>query len=448
MFEKVLIANRGEIALRVHRACRELGIQTVAVHSEVDADARHVRLADEAVCIGPPEATGSYLNVPALLAAAEITGADAIHPGYGFLSENADFAEIVTQCGLTFIGPTPDDMRAWGEKVPARALAKRLGMPLMEGSQVMTDVDDAVRKAEEVGYPVMLKASGGGGGRGMHIIRDSAQMRKNYPRARQEAQAAFNNGDLYCERYVEEPRHIEFQVLCDGKGKVWVLGERECSIQRRHQKILEEAPSVAMSHELRMDMTQTLENALRESGYRSAGTVELLMDERGNLAFMEMNTRIQVEHPVTEEVTGVDLVMEQIRLAAGETLDIPDRPELKGHAIELRINAEDPDTYVPWPGKITNYHPAGGPGIRIDDGVFTGWVVPRVYDSLIAKLIAVGPTREIAIRRLRRAVDETLIEGIRTNLPLHRRILHDPDFVDGKLSTKFLERLEERTSGG
>ncbi|MAQ16549.1 MAG: acetyl-CoA carboxylase biotin carboxylase subunit [Sandaracinus sp.] len=448
MFQKVLIANRGEIALRVLRACRELGIETVAVHSEVDAEALHVRLADEAVCIGPPDATQSYLNVPAILAAAEITGADAVHPGYGFLSENADFAQIVSDCGLTFIGPRPEDMSQWGEKVPARALAKRLGLPLMEGSQVIQDADDAVRQAEAVGFPVMLKASGGGGGRGMQIIRDAESMRKAYPRARAEAEASFKNGDLYCERYVEEPRHIEFQVLCDGAGKVWVLGERECSIQRRHQKILEEAPSVAMTEELRRDMTSTIERALRESGYRSAGTLEFLMDERGNLAFMEMNTRIQVKHPVTEEVTGVDLVMEQIRLAAGETPTLPDEPGMKGHAIELRINAEDPDTYVPWPGKITSYHPAGGPGIRIDDGVFAGWTVPRVYDSLIAKLIAVGPTRDIAIRRLRRAVDETIIDGIRTNLPLHRRILQDPDFVSGNLSTKFLERLAERRATG
>ena len=448
MFEKVLIANRGEIALRVLRACRELGVQTVAVHSVVDAEARHVRLADEAVCIGPAEASGSYLNVPAILAAAEITGADAVHPGYGFLSENADFAQICSDCGLTFIGPTPDDMSRWGEKVPARALAKRLGLPLMEGSAVMTDADDAARKAEAVGFPVMLKASGGGGGRGMQIIRNAEAMRKAYPRARSEAEAAFKNGDLYCERYVEEPRHIEFQVLCDGKGKVWVLGERECSIQRRHQKILEEAPSVAMSHEQRMDMTATIERAMKESGYRSAGTLEFLMDEKGDLAFMEMNTRIQVEHPVTEEVTGVDLVMEQIRLAAGDEPTLEDHPTIRGHAIELRINAEDPDSFVPWPGTITSYHPAGGPGIRVDDGVFAGWTVPRVYDSLIAKLIAVGPTREIAIRRLRRAVDETLIEGIRTNLALHRRILQDPDFVAGNLSTRFLERLAERTATG
>ena len=444
MFKKILIANRGEIALRVIRACRELGVPTVAVHSEVDTESLHVRLADEAVCIGPAEASGSYLNVPALLAAAEITGADAIHPGYGFLSENSDFAEICGRCGLTFIGPTAHDMSQWGEKVPARALAKSLGLPLMEGSGVMQSAEDAVIQANAVGYPVMLKASGGGGGRGMQIIRDAESMRRAFPRARAEAKASFNNGDLYCERYVEEPRHIEFQVLCDGKGAVWVLGERECSIQRRHQKLLEEAPSVAMTDELRGDMTATIKRALRDSGYRSAGTLEFLMDERGELAFMEMNTRIQVEHPVTEEVTGVDLVIEQIRLAAGEPSTLPEEIPIRGHAIEVRVNAEDPESFVPWPGTITAYHAPGGPGIRVDDGVFAGWTVPRVYDSLIAKIIAYGPTREIALRRMKRAVAEAVVEGIRTNLPLHARILAHPDFAAGRLSTKFLERLFDR----
>lgn len=441
MFRRVLIANRGEIALRVLRACRELGIETVAVHSTVDENARHVRLADQAICIGPPDATESYLKIPNLLAAAEISGADAIHPGYGFLSENAEFADLCGQCGLTFIGPTPDNMNQWGDKVAARRLAKRLGIPMMEGSQVLKDADDAAAQAERVGFPVMLKASGGGGGRGMKIIRSAAEMRRAFPQAQAEAIAGFNNGDLYCERFVEEPRHIEFQVLADGKGKVWVLGERECSIQRRHQKLVEEAPSVAMDDELRRDLGATLKNALVESDYVSAGTVELLMDERGDMAFMEMNTRIQVEHPVTEMVTGVDLVMEQIRIAAGITPDLPDEIPLLGHAIEVRVNAEDPDTFVPWPGTITEYHPPGGLGIRVDDGIFAGWTVPRVYDSLLGKIIAYGPTRDIALRRLRRALKETVVGGIRTNIPLHERILAHEDFAAGRLSTRFLERL-------
>ncbi|MEM7604943.1 MAG: acetyl-CoA carboxylase biotin carboxylase subunit [Myxococcota bacterium] len=441
MFNRVLIANRGEIALRVLRACRELGIETVAVHSTVDEKARHVRLADQAICIGPADATQSYLNVPALLAAAEISGADAIHPGYGFLSENAEFADLCNQCGLTFIGPTPQNMNQWGDKVEARKLAKSLSIPLMEGSAVLKDAEHAAQEGERVGFPVMLKASGGGGGRGMKIIRSADEMRHAFPQAQAEALAGFNNGDLYCERFVEEPRHIEFQVLADGKGKVWVLGERECSIQRRHQKLVEEAPSVAVSDELRRDMAATLKRALVDSDYVSAGTVELLMDERGNLAFMEMNTRIQVEHPVTELITGVDLVQAQIRIAAGEELDLPDEIPLKGHAIEVRVNAEDPESFVPWPGTIDEYHPPGGLGIRVDDGVFAGWTVPRSYDSLIAKVIAYGRDRNVAITRLRRALSETLVSGIRTNIPLHRRIVDHPDFISGALSTRFLERL-------
>lgn len=441
MFRRVLIANRGEIALRILRACRELGIETVAVHSTVDADARHVRLADEAICIGPPSAAESYLRIPNLIAAAEISGADAIHPGYGFLSENAEFADICGQCGLTFIGPTPQNMQQWGDKVAARGLATRLGIPLMQGSEVLRDADHAASEGERVGFPVMLKASGGGGGRGMKIIRDAAQMRREFPRAQQEAVAGFNNGDLYCERYVEEPRHIEFQVLADGKGKVWVLGERECSIQRRHQKLIEEAPSVAVSDELRRDMSATIARAMRESDYVSAGTVELLMDERGNLAFMETNTRIQVEHPVTEMVTGVDLVMEQIRIAAGESPDLPDEIPMKGHAIEVRLNAEDPISYAPWPGLITEYHPPGGLGIRVDDGVFAGWRVPSVYDSMLGKIIAYGPNRDIALNRLRRALSETLVSGIRTNIRLHQHVLAQPEFQRGELSTRFLERM-------
>jgi len=445
VFRKVLIANRGEIALRVIRACRELGIQTVAVHSDVDSEALHVRFADESVCVGPAPVGRSYLNVPAIIAAAEITGADALHPGYGFLSENADFAETCARCGLTFIGPRPEDMREWGDKVRARGLAKRLGLPLFEGSAVLEDAQDAVRQAERIGFPVMLKASGGGGGRGMQVIRSAEQLATAFPQARAEAVAGFNNGDLYLERFVEEPRHIEFQILADGRGGVRVLGERECSVQRRHQKVLEEAPSCGLDPELRADMSATLIRALTDTGYVSAGTVEFLMDETGSLSFMEMNTRIQVEHPVTEMVIGIDLVAEQIRIAAGEDITFPEgHVEPRGHAIECRINAEDPDTFAPWPGLIKEYHPPGGAGIRVDSGVYGGFRVPAEYDSLLAKVIAHGRNRDEAIARMRRALDETIFTGIRTNVPLHRRILEDPSFRSGTYSTRLLEQMRAR----
>jgi acetyl-CoA carboxylase biotin carboxylase subunit len=434
---KVLIANRGEIALRVIRACRELGIETVAVHSQVDAGALHVRFADEAVCIGPARSSLSYLNMPAIIAAAEISGADAIHPGYGFLSENAEFADICRQCGLTFIGPSPEDMKKWGGKVPARALATQLGIPLLPGTQVLEDADEAVREAAKIGFPVILKASAGGGGRGMKIVRSDAELRRVFPQAKAEALAGFKNGDLYLERYVEEPRHIEFQVLCSPKHDVqMVLGER-------HQKLVEEAPSVAMSDELRADMSATIARAMKETGYTSAGTLEFLLDERGNLYFMEMNTRIQVEHPVTELVTGIDLVAEQIRIAAGDAPLFPShRVAPRGHALECRINAEDPITHAPWPGLITEYHPPGGAGVRVDGGIFSGWRVPADYDSLLVKIITYGRTRTESIARMRRALGETIVSGIRTNIPLHQRILASPDFVAGRLSTRFLERLE------
>lgn len=449
MFRKVLIANRGEIALRVIRACKELGISTVAVHSEPDASALHVRFADEAVCIGPGPAKQSYLNVPALMAAAEITGADAVHPGYGFLSENAEFAEICALCGLTFIGPTPTNMKQWGDKVSSRALAQQLGLPLLPGTKVLKDADDAAAQAEKIGFPVMLKASGGGGGRGMKIIRSKDEMRQTFPRAQAEALAGFSNGDLYCERYVEEPRHIEFQVLCDGHGLAMVLGERECSIQRRHQKLVEEAPSVAMSPMMREEMRKTIAHAMRESAYTSLGTLEFLMDENGRLYFMEMNTRVQVEHPVTEMVTGADLVVEQIRVAAKVPVGFPYQEGAvflpRGHAIECRVNAEDPVSYAPWPGLITEYHPPGGAGVRVDSGVYGGFRVPGHYDSLIAKVITHGRTRDEALVRMRRALAEMIVTGIRTNIPLHLDIINAPDFVSGNTSTRFLERLE-RTS--
>ncbi len=449
MFKKILIANRGEIALRVIRACRELGIQSVAVHSTVDTNALYVRFADEAVCIGPAKSAQSYLNVPAIMAAAEISGADAVHPGYGFLSENAEFADICQQCGLTFIGPSPEDMKKWGGKVPARNLARQLGIPLLPGTGVLADEHEAVAKAKEIGFPVILKASAGGGGRGMKIVRSDEELVRVFPQAKAEAIAGFKNGDLYLERYVEEPRHIEFQVLCDPDHDIqMVLGERECSIQRRHQKVVEEAPSVAVSDELRMDMARTISRAMKETGYRSAGTLEFLLDERGNLYFMEMNTRIQVEHPVTELVTGIDLVAEQIRVAAGLRPLYPTAPvSPRGHAIECRINAEDPRTFAPWPGLITEYHPPGGPGVRVDGGIFTGWRVPGDYDSLLVKLLTYGRTRDEAIVRMQRALAETVLDGIRTNIPLHQAIMADPDFRAGRLSTRFLERLPYMTGG-
>ena len=443
MFEKVLIANRGEIALRVIRSCRELGLRTVAVHSEIDADALHTRLADEAICIGPADPARSYLHIPAIIAAAEVTGADAVHPGYGFLSENAEFAETCAQCGLEFVGPLPEQMRQWGDKVSARALAKSLGLPTIEGTQLVEDVEDAIQKAESLGFPVILKASGGGGGRGMHILQSKEELRAIFETARAESRVAFGNDALYFEKFIERPRHIEFQILGDKHGNIHVLGERECSIQRRHQKILEEAPSVALSDEVRNDMSATIRRARSESGYVSAGTLEFLLDEQGGLTFLEMNPRIQVEHPVTELVMGIDLVAEQLRIADGERLELPARPlSPRGHAIECRINAEDPDTFAPSPGLITELHMAGGTGVRVDSGVYGGGRVPPHYDPLIAKLIVHAPTRAQAIAKMRRALSETLIGGIQTNIPLHQRILAHPAFEEGRFSTRFLDELQ------
>jgi len=443
VLEKVLIANRGEIALRVIRSCRERDIRTVAVHSEADTDALHTRLADEAICIGPAEASRSYLHIPAIIAAAEITRADAIHPGYGFLSENPEFAETCAECGLEFIGPRPEHMRQWGDKVNARALAKSLGLPILEGTGFLENAEDAVREAEALGYPVILKASGGGGGRGMQILRTSDEVSASFETARAESLAAFGSNKLYFERYLERPRHIEFQIIADSQGNVRVLGERECSIQRRHQKVLEEAPSVAIDEELRNDMSATIRRAMNEAGYLSAGTLEFLLDERGELTFLEMNPRIQVEHPITEMVMGVDLVAEQLRIADGQALELPEHPLIpRGHAIECRINAEDPDTFAPWPGTITELHMAGGAGVRVDSGVYGGGRVPPHYDSLVAKLIVHAPTRPQAIAKMRRALRETIIGGIRTNIPLHQRILAHPAFEEGRVSTWFLDDLQ------
>jgi acetyl-CoA carboxylase biotin carboxylase subunit len=446
LFSKILIANRGEIAMRVIRACRMLGVRSVAIHSEADAGALHVRFADEAVCVGPADPQKSYLNIPQIIAAAEITGADAVHPGYGFLSENAGFAEVCHRCRLAFIGPTPESMRAWGDKVSARANAKRFGLPLLPGTGVLRDGAHAAEEAAVIGYPVILKASGGGGGRGMRVVREEAEIARAFETASHEAMVGFKNPDVYLERFVEEPRHIEFQVLADQHGGVWTLGERECSLQRRHQKVMEESPSPAMDEPRRGEMGEVIRRAIRETGYHTLGTLEFLMDERGELYFMEMNTRVQVEHPVTEMVTGVDLVDQQIRAAAGERLTLPDtRPwSFRGHAVECRINAEDPRSFAPWPGVITEYHPPGGGGVRVDSGVFGGFRVPSCYDALIAKVITHGATRSEALARMRCALDEFIIAGIRTNLPLHQALLRDPDVILGRMSTRTIERLVAR----
>jgi acetyl-CoA carboxylase biotin carboxylase subunit len=442
MFKKVLIANRGEIAVRVIRACKELGIQTVAVHSEADAGALHVRFADQAVCIGPAQASKSYLHIPAIISAAEITAADAIHPGYGFLSENAEFARVVESCGISFIGPSADAMRLWGDKIRAREAAERYGLPLLPGSKALRDVEHAEAEAERVGFPVMLKARAGGGGRGMRIVRGVDQVRRAFESATNEAMQAFGNPEMYLERFVERPRHIEFQALADKHGQVWTLGERECSLQRKNQKLVEESPSPAMTDELRARMGEVIRRAILETGYTTLGTLEFLMGD-GELFFMEMNTRVQVEHPVTEMTTGIDLVVQQIKAAAGEKLEIPDtRPwKFRGHAIECRIMAEDPATFAPWPGKITEYHPPGGAGVRIDSGVFGGFTVPPNYDSLLGKVIVHAATREQAIKRMQRALDEFIIGGIRTNISLHQELLALPEVLNATMTTRTVENF-------
>ncbi|NOU30471.1 MAG: acetyl-CoA carboxylase biotin carboxylase subunit [Polyangiaceae bacterium] len=450
MFKKILIANRGEIALRIMRACRELGIRTVAVHSEVDARALHVRFADEAVCIGPAPANRSYLHIPAIISAAEITGADAIHPGYGFLSENAEFARICAKCNVTFIGPSPEAMLAWGDKVRARANAARFGLPLLHGSEVLSSPEHARSEAERIGLPIILKASGGGGGRGMRIVRSLDDVASNFVQASREAEAGFKNPDVFLERFIERPKHIEFQIIADHHGGIWTLGERECSLQRRHQKVMEEAPSPAMTAEQRQSIGEKIRTAIAETKYTSLGTLEFIMDEKGDLYFLEMNTRVQVEHPVTEMVTGLDLVAMQIRAAAGEKLEMPDtRPwSFRGHAIECRINAEDPKTFAPWPGLVTEYFPPGGAGVRVDSGVYGGWRVPSDYDSLIAKLIVHAPTRAEAIVRMRRALDEFIVGGIRTNIELHKLLLRDQEVIDGQMSTRTVERIIAQQKAG
>ncbi len=453
MFEKILIANRGEIALRIQRACRELGIKTVVVHSEADTEAKYVKLADESVCIGPPPSAASYLNIPAIISAAEVTDAEAIHPGYGFLSENADFAERVEKSGFVFIGPRPDTIRLMGDKVSAKDAMKAAGVPCVPGSEgaLPEDPKEIVRIARAIGYPVIIKAAGGGGGRGMRVVHTEAALLNAVATTRAEAQAAFSNSTVYMEKFLENPRHIEIQVLADSHRNAVYLGERDCSMQRRHQKIIEEAPAPNINRRLIARIGERCAEACRRIGYRGAGTFEFLY-ENGEFYFIEMNTRVQVEHPVTEQITGIDIVQEQIHIAAGERLRFRQRDiQFRGHAIECRINAEDPFKFTPSPGKITSYHPPGGPGIRVDSHVYQGYTVPPHYDSMIGKVIAFGETREQAIRRMRIALSEMVVDGIKTNIPLHQELMLDHLFVKGGTSIHYLEQRlagkEEATKG-
>ncbi len=443
--KKVLVANRGEIALRVLRACRELGLSTVAIHSEVDAHALHVRFADESVCVGPGPAPRSYLNIPAIISAAEITGADAIHPGYGFLSENPHFAEICERCGIRFIGPKSVTMQRMGQKVSGRAMMKEAGVPILPGTPVLQTIAEATRAAEEIGLPVLIKASAGGGGRGMKIVNRLDQLPALLETAQSEAQAAFGNGDVFLEKLVERPRHVEVQVVADGHGRAVALFERDCSMQRRHQKVIEEAPAIGIDAQ-RAELLLRCQRAMEVIGYEGLGTLEFLLDESGQFYFLEMNTRVQVEHPITEAIVGCDLVKEQLRIALGERLSsaLQTNAPTQGHAIECRINAEDPVTFAPSPGKITALYWPGGPGIRVDTHVHQDYVVPPHYDSLLCKIIAHAPTRQEAIVKMRSALAEVVVEGIRTNVALHRRILDDPDFLAGRLSTRLVESLVSR----
>jgi len=439
--QKVLIANRGEIALRIHRACHEMGIKTVAVHSTADTDAMHVRLADQAICIGPPPAAESYLNIPAIISAAEISGADAIHPGYGFLSENARFAEIVELHNIIWIGPKPEHIRTMGDKVEAKRTAAALGLPLVPGSDgPIQSIPEARKIAEEIGYPVLIKAASGGGGRGMKVVPDAAQLEAAIAQAGSEAKAAFGDDTVYMEKYLGDPRHIEFQIFGDGRGNAIHVGERDCSLQRRHQKVLEEAPSPVIRHAQREEMGMLVAQAMADMGYRGAGTIEFLY-ENGQFYFIEMNTRLQVEHPVTEAITGLDLVREQIRIADGLPLSVKQEDlEFRGHAIECRINAEDPATFAPSPGVVTHYHPPGGMHVRVDSGLYSGYRIPPYYDSMIAKLIVYGRDREGCIRRLKRALEEFVVTGVKTTIPLHQKLVDDPEFLAGDYTIKWLEQ--------
>ena len=441
MFEKVLIANRGDVALRIHRACREMGIRTVAVHSTADADAMHVRLADESVCIGPPAAKDSYLNIPAILTAATVTGADAIHPGVGFLSENADFAEIVEAHGFVFIGPSPQHIRDMGDKIIAKRTVKALGIPCVPGSDgPVTSVEGAIAAAEEIGFPVLIKATAGGGGRGMKIAQNRDEVSDAYNMARREAAAAFGNDEVYMERYLSKPRHIEVQIVGDGHGHVVHLGERDCSLQRRHQKVLEEAPSPALNAEARAKIGAIAASATAKMNYRSLGTLEFLYED-GEFFFIEMNTRLQVEHPITEMITGIDLVREQIQIASGAPLSFTqDDVVLNGHSIECRINAENPRPFMPSPGRVTDYHAPGGLGVRVDSALYAGYQIPPYYDSLVAKLIVHGANRNECLLRLRRALDEIVISNVETTVPLHQDLSQAPDFINGEYDIHWLEK--------
>ncbi len=442
MFKKILIANRGEIALRIIRACKEMGIKTVAVHSTADANSLHVRFADQSVCIGPPKSGDSYLNVPSIISAAEITDTEAIHPGYGFLAENASFAEVCNSTGIRFIGPSPESIKLMGDKAKARETAQKAGVPVLPGSNgVVTEESSAIEIARELGFPVIVKAAAGGGGKGMRVVMEEAEFANAFVMAQAEALAAFSNADVYIEKFILQPRHIEIQILADEKGNIVYLGERECSIQRRHQKLIEEAPSVIVDEGLRRQMGEMAVAIAKTVRYRNAGTIEFLMDENKKYYFMEMNTRIQVEHPVTEMVTGIDLVKEQIRVAAGLPLTVTqDQIRVKGHSIECRINAEDPEKFTPCPGTITAFNPPGGLGVRVETAAYTQYVIPPYYDSMIAKLIVHAATRDEAIMRMQRALDEFIIEGVKTTVPMHKNILSDPDFLKGNTSTKFMER--------
>lgn len=445
MFDKVLIANRGEIALRIHRACRELGIHTVAVHSTADSEAMHVRLADESVCIGPPPSSESYLNIPAIIAAAEITNADAIHPGYGFLSENPSFAEIVEEHGFTFIGPSPEHIQLMGDKIRAKATMHQFGLPGIPGSDgPLGDAEEAKRVADRIGYPVLVKASAGGGGRGMHLVHDPSSLSEALATARSEARAAFGSDVLYLEKYLANARHIEVQVLADNFGTVVHLGERDCSLQRRHQKVLEEAPSPALNTQDRLALGARVSEAIRVLGYQGVGTVEFLY-ANGSFHFMEINTRLQVEHPVSEMITGIDLVREQIRVASGAHLGFAQEDvTFTGHAIECRISAENPETFAPSPGRVQSYHAPGGLGVRVDSALYAGYVIPPYYDSMIAKVIVHGTTRTECLMRLRRALEEYVIAGVETTIPLHLGLIANPDFANGSYDTHWLERFVER----
>jgi acetyl-CoA carboxylase, biotin carboxylase subunit len=444
MFHKVLIANRGEIALRIIRACKELGIKTVAVHSNVDSEALHVKLADESICIGPAPSIKSYLNMQAIISAAEVSDAEAIHPGYGFLSENAEFAEICGNCGINFIGPTPENIRLMGDKIAARQSVTKVGVPILPGTKEgVKTVEDAKKIADEIGFPVIIKATAGGGGKGMKVVHSPASVANAFATARTEAQAAFGNPDVYIEKYCERPRHVEIQIMADKFGHVIHLGERDCSIQRRHQKLLEEAPCPVLTPELRQRMGECAVAAAKAVGYSSVGTMEFLLDSTGNFYFMEMNTRVQVEHPVTEMVTGIDIVKEQIRIAYGQPLRFKQEDiKINGHSIECRINAEHPFKFTPSPGKITGYHTPGGLGVRVDSAVYDQYTVLPHYDSLIAKLIVHAENREEAIKRMARALDEYIIEGIKTTIPFHQRIMTHKEFIEGNVDTGFLERVD------